>query len=162
GLLAATAVAVARAQLDTTLPNAAAQASLALRRQITSYDLRRARAPFDRTQRLPGLPRRGSESRFRVGPAGSTGRARCVPAPSLWADDVYASSLQAPAAVGLSAGAQGSNVGIYANQLLDYVGNVDRFVQGYSVARPTSVAQNDTEVLTFGGPQVISIPIIGG
>jgi hypothetical protein len=46
---------------------------------------------------------------------------------------------------------------IYPNQLLDYVGNLERFVQGYTVSYPTSVASPDTEVLTLPGPELTEV-----
>jgi hypothetical protein len=41
---------------------------------------------------------------------------------------------------------------VYANQIADYVGNLQRFVQGYAVDRPTATAKQDDEVLTLPGP----------
>ena len=41
---------------------------------------------------------------------------------------------------------------MYPNKLVDYVGNLDRFVQGYVIANPTSISSPDSEVVSIPGP----------
>lgn len=69
---------------------------------------------------------------------------------------MYGTDLDAPSVVGLSAAPTVENA-VYPNQLLDYVGNLERFVQGYTVSYPTSVAAPDTEVITLPGPEAVTL-----
>jgi hypothetical protein len=63
---------------------------------------------------------------------------------------VYRYDLSLPSAVGLTFG-QPNVGGGYPNQVLDYVANLERFVQGFAVARPLSTS-TDSEILTLPGP----------
>jgi hypothetical protein len=97
--------------------------------------------------------RRAIEARFVVDLSALDASQVFVEAPSLWADEVYDSDLNAPAAVGLSRSPTIEGA-VFPNKLLDYVGNLERFVQGYTVSYPTSVASPDTEVLSIPGPDL--------
>jgi hypothetical protein len=81
-----------------------------------------------------------------------------VAAPSSWVADVYKYDLSMPTAVGLAAGAPVAGAQ-YPNQVLDYVGNLERFVQGFAVERPMTAA-TDNDIITVPGPG--SIVVVDG
>lgn len=145
--------ALARADLDADLANRDIETRFGLRRKFQSYDLWRARALLESARRMSVAARRAIEARFVVDLSKLDASQVFVEAPSLWADEIYDSDLNAPAAVGLS---QTPTIegAAFPNKLVDYVGNLERFVQGYTVSSPTSVASPDTEILTIPGPDV--------
>ena len=153
-------LAVARADLEADLANREIEARFGLRRKFQSYDLWRARALLENTRRLAVAARRAIEARFVVDLSELDASQAFVEAPSLWADGVYDTDLSAPAAVGLTL-APTIEGALFPNKLKDYVGNLKRFVQGYTVAFPTSVASPDTEVLSIPGPDVRVTDAIG-
>ncbi len=146
-------IAEARANLDADLAGREIEARFGLRRKFKSYDLWRARALLESARRLAVAARRAIEARFVVDLSEVDAAHAFVEAPSLWADEVYDSDLSAPATVGLSLTPTIEGA-VFPNKLKDYVGNLRRFVQGYTVAYPTSVASPDTEVLSIPGPDL--------
>jgi hypothetical protein len=74
-----------------------------------------------------------------------------VAAPAGWADEVYGYELDLPAAVGLTVGSR-SPGDIYTYGLIDYVNNLQSFVDGYPQARPSAASKNDSEVLFLPPP----------
>lgn len=144
----------AAANLERDLAAKQADVRFGLQRKFRSYDMWRARALLESARRLSVAARRAIESRLVVNLSDLQSPQAFVDAPAIWADDVYGTDLDAPAVVGLSAAPQIENA-VYPNQLLDYVGNLERFVQGYTVTYPTSVAAPDTEVVTIPGPELL-------
>jgi hypothetical protein len=142
---------VASAELETSLVRFDAEARFGVRRKFRSFDLWRARALLESARRLAAAARRAVEANFVVDLSELRARQAFVDAPALWADDVYRPDLDAPAVVGLSV-TQDVQGAVYPNQLLDYVQNLERFVQGYTISYPTSVAVPDTEAITLPGP----------
>ncbi|MDX2054208.1 MAG: hypothetical protein SFV15_17540 [Polyangiaceae bacterium] len=140
-----------RAGLETLIEAAGVKTRFGLSRAFGSYDMWRARALLQSGRVMALAARRAIEARFVVNLSELTQDQPFVKAPSTWADEVYQSDLDAPAAVGLTPEG-GQSDGIYPNKLLDYVGNLERFVQGYATAFPTSVASPDSEVLALPGP----------
>ncbi len=141
----------ARAQLEMDLATSTLATNADLRRTYRSYDLWRARTLLENARRLAAAARRGIEARFVVDLSTLEADQAFVASPAVWADEVYESDLNAPAVVGLSVVPEQQGT-IYPNKLLDYVGNLERFVQGYTMTYPTSVSLPDTEVLTIPGP----------
>jgi hypothetical protein len=149
---------VARAQLENSLSAQSAQLSLGLYRQYNQYDWWRARALLDGARRYAVAARRAIETSYVVDLSTLTAPEPFVAAPSSWAQDAYRYDLSMPAAVGLAtgqtiAGAQ------YPNQVLDYVGNLERFVQGFAVERPITAAV-DNQIISIPGPG--SMIVVGG
>jgi hypothetical protein len=146
--------AMAAANLERDLAQKLADERFGLRRKFRSYDMWRARALLESARRLAVAARRAIEARFVVDLSELNTPQAFVAPPAIWADEVYRDDLNAPSVVGLSVAPQIENA-VFPNQLLDYVGNLERFVQGYTVTYPTSVASPDTEVLTIPGPVVV-------
>jgi hypothetical protein len=146
-------IAVARAELDADLAAREIETRFGLRRKFQSYDLWRARALLESARRLSVAARRAIEARFVVDLSALDASQVFVEAPSLWADEIYDTDLNAPAAVGLTRSPTVEGA-VFPNKLVDYVGNLERFIQGYTVAYPTSVAAPDTEVVNVPGPDL--------
>ncbi|HEY5961975.1 MAG TPA: hypothetical protein VIV60_35700, partial [Polyangiaceae bacterium] len=144
----------ARADLEVKLVNAAASTNQELRRKYRSYDLWRARALLESARRLAVAARRAIEARFVVDLSNLETEQAFVASPSTWADEVYESDLNAPEVVGLSQAPKIEGA-IYPNKLLDYVGNLERFVQGYPITYPTSLSLPDTEIISLDGPDQV-------
>jgi hypothetical protein len=147
----ATQLAKARNALEVELAAKGLRTRFGLARRYQSYDIWRARALLDSARRLAVTARRAIEARFVVDLGKMRDPETYVAAPALWVDEIYTPDLNAPAAVGLSVTPQMVDA-IYPNKLLDYIGNLERFVEGYAVTRPTSVARRDAEVLVLPGP----------
>jgi len=147
--------AIARAEVERDLTLKELAAKHGLERQYRNYDMWRAQALLESARRLAVAARRAIESRFVLDLSEIAASQAFVDSPSVWADDIYASDLSVPTVVGLSA-APDQQQGIYPNQILDYVGNLERFVQGYTATYPTSVALPDTEVLVLPGPELVT------
>lgn len=145
----------ARADLEKNLASGAYNANSELRRKYRSYDMWRARALIESARRLAVAARRSIEARFVVDLSTLRADQSFVASPSIWADEIYESDLNAPEVVGLSRAPKIEGA-IYPNKLLDYVGNLERFVQGYTITYPTSVSLPDTEIMTFGGPDQVN------
>jgi hypothetical protein len=164
GELAAASVEMAQARLKETSATASAnvERDLALRdlgvrfglqRKFRSYDMWRARALIEGARRMAIAARRAIEARFVVDLSDLQTPQAFVDSPAIWADEVYGNDLNAPAVVGLTLAPKLEGA-VYPNQLLDYVGNLERFVKGYTMSYPTSVAAPDTEVVTLPGPEL--------
>jgi len=141
------------AALDTEAAEINAKTRFALRRAFNSYDMWRARALIDSARVMSLAARRAIETRFVVNLADISTDQPFVKAPAQWADEVYQTDLDAPSSVGLTVGTPQTQGGIYPNKLLDYVQNLERFVQGYATEYPTSIAAPDSEILTLPGPE---------
>ncbi|MDX2054206.1 MAG: hypothetical protein SFV15_17530 [Polyangiaceae bacterium] len=141
-----------RAQLEAQLNESQVEKRFAVARAYSSYDIWRARALLQ-SGRIMGLAaRRAIESRFVVDLSNITKDQPFVVAPFSWADEIYASDLDVPSAVGLTAGPAQVKGAIYPNKLVDYVGNLERFVQGYAIAYPTAIASPDAQIISLPGP----------
>ena len=146
-----TKLAQARIGLDASQNVTTVKSRLALSRSYRSYDLWRARALSESARRLAVAARRAIESRFVVDLSQLDSAETFVEAPSIWADEVYGSDLKPPAALGTTSGPEGGS-GIYVNKLEDYVANLQLFVNGYAITRPTAVAHSDVEAVQLPGP----------
>jgi hypothetical protein len=143
-----------RLNLDLAVEQAGVASQLTLSRRYHHYDFWRARALLEDARRLSTAARRAIEGRFAVNLSEMEGNEPFVAAPALWADEVYEYDLNAPAAVGLSIAPTSNKDGLYPNKVSDYVKNLENFVRGYSVKRPTASALGDAEVVTMAGPEV--------
>ncbi|MBX3212310.1 MAG: IPT/TIG domain-containing protein [Labilithrix sp.] len=159
--LAATDLAKAKAELEGSLAAGTLVTKFGAYRRYHSYDIWRARALLESTRRYAVAARRAIEAQFVVDLSEMRSDEPFVAAPATWADEIYEYDLAAPAAVGLLAVPRDGD-GIYPNRLIDYVGNLERFVNGYAVARPTAVAQNDDEVIHVSGPDARVDVVIDG
>jgi hypothetical protein len=99
--------------------------------------------------------RRAIEARYVVDLSTLTEAETFVASPATWADSIYTYDLSMPTAVGLdtSAGSSSSSGAVYANQLQDYVGNLQAFVAGYAVSRPAAVDNAELDIVTLTGLQ---------
>ena len=139
-----------RADLDVALVATSAKSSFGVYKLMRSYDAWRARALLENARRFGLAARRAIEARYVVDLSTMSGAEPFVASPALWADEVYQYDLNMPGAVGLSVGK--STGGLYPNRMLDYVGNLERFVNGFGIARPTAVARKDADVFSLPGP----------
>jgi hypothetical protein len=130
-------------------------------RRYHSYDMWRARALLESARRYAGAARRAIEARYVVDMSEMTSPEAFVAAPATWADEVYEYDLDAPSSVGLSPIVK-TEGGIYPNRVSDYVGNLERFVQGYAISRPTALARTDAELLSIPGPDLRKPAVIQG
>jgi hypothetical protein len=143
---------VARVELDHELESTEIKSRFALQRRFRSYDLWRARALSESARRLSVAARRAIESRFVVDLSNMSAPEPFVEAPAIWADEIYESDLKPTAALGSTSGPAMGGSEIAINKLEDYVTNLELFVNGYVVARPTTVATSDVEALQLAGP----------
>lgn len=141
----------AQAAQDAQLASMTLPSGFGVYRDYHSYDLWRAQAMVDNARRYAVAARRAIEAKFLVDLSTMTADEAFVAAPSTWADQVYDYDLSLPAAVGLSVGTAVPS-GIYPNKVADYIGNLQRFVDGYAVSRPTASASGESDVLTLLGP----------
>lgn len=141
----------AKITMDSFVDNSGVTSQLPIARRYHQADMWRARALLENARRLSVAARRSIEARYNVDLSTMQEDEPFVAAPALWADEVYAYDLDPPSAVGLSQ--SGASVsGVYPNKLVDYVTNLENFVRGYPVKRPTAAATGDTEVITLAGP----------
>jgi hypothetical protein len=148
-------VAKSKIDLDTSLESVNVAARFNLRRAFRSYDLWRARALSENARRLAVAARRAIESRFVVDLGKLKSPETFVEAPMLWADEIYSADLRPPSALGRS-NAPSGGTGVYSSKLTDYVNNLELFVQGYAISRPTASVRSDTEVVQLPGPASVS------
>lgn len=141
-----------RADLETAVVGANAKSSFGVYRLLRSYDAWRARALLENARRFALTARRAIEGRYVVDLSTLAGAEPFVSSPAVWANEVYEYDLNMPKAVGLSAG-KSDGTAIYPNRMVDYVGNLERFVNGYAVARPSAVTKNDADVVSLPGPE---------
>ncbi len=139
------------AALEAQITAATQFTSFLLYRRYHSYDMWRAKALLDGARRYALVARRSIEGRYVVNLSKLRQAEPFVASPATWADQIYDYDLNLPAAVGLNVGPQDPG-GIYPNKVLDYVGNLGRFVTGVGVARPSATAKSDVEVLSLPGP----------
>ena len=156
-----TNLAKAQAQLEAMLAVDTLQTKFGTYRRYHSYDVWRARGLLESTRRYAVAARRAIEARYVVDLSEMRSDEPFVAAPATWADEIYEYDLAAPASVGLTA-IPTSGGGIYPNRLVDYVGNLERFVNGYAVARPTAIAQLDDELFHVPGPDVRVNGVLSG
>jgi hypothetical protein len=147
-------LATERQQLEASLAELGQQTSFKLWRSLHHYDSWRARALLDGARRYAVAARRAIEARYLVDLSTMKDNEPFVAAPYLWADNIYRYDLSLPAAVGVSIAPNDSGA-VYANQVLDYVGNLEKFVSGFAVQRPASAALHDGEVLSLPGPKAL-------
>ncbi len=151
-------IALARAKLDADLASAGQLTRLGTYQRFHSDDVYRARAKLETARRYAVAARRAIESRYVVDFASMQSREQFVAAPATWADSIYESDLDARGAVGMSipiasaANPTPSPSAISTNHVADYVANLEAFVRGYAVSRPTSVVHSDSEIVTLPGP----------
>ena len=122
-----------------------------VRTRFHSFDLFRARALTENARRLAVAARRAIEERYVVDLSTMKAPEAFVDAPSLWADDVYSFDLKPPFAVGLTERPAQAN-GTYANALTDYVSNLQLFLDGFTIQRPTAAVVSDAEVVQLPAP----------
>lgn len=146
--------ALKRVALTEKIEQAGYASELVISQRYHQYDFWRARALLEDARRLSAAARRAIEGRFAVDMSKMQGDEPFVAAPALWADEVYEFDLDAPAAVGLAATPNAPDGAIYPDKLSDYVGNLENFVSGYAVKRPTASALGDAEIITVAGPQL--------
>jgi alpha-tubulin suppressor-like RCC1 family protein len=144
-------LAVARVSFDESQESQRVKSRLALSRSTGSYNLWRARALSENARKLAVAARRAIESRFVVDLSSMDASEVFVEAPSVWADEVYGSDLKPPAALGTVSGPTPSG-GVYLSKVQDYVTNLELFVNGYLVQRPTASARADVDILHLPGP----------
>lgn len=142
------------ANLDQALQSAGKTTTFGTFRRFHAYDMWRARALLENARRQAVAARRAIEARYVVNLSKMQGDEPFVKAPAQWADEVFDFDLDAPSSVGLSTVPGAGPDAIFPNKLVDYVGNLQSFVQGYNIRRPTAMAQGDTEVLSIAGPDV--------
>ncbi len=142
-----------RALLENDLAEDAHDINAKVRRNYRSYDVWRAKAMLENARRIAVSARRGIEARFVVDLSTLSANQSSVDSPASWADEVFESDLDAPAVVGLSAAPEIEGV-VYPTKLSDYIGNLEKFVQGYTMTYPTSVSLPDSEVITLPGPEM--------
>lgn len=127
--------------------------NLASYRSYHNYDVWRANALLESARRYAVVARRSIEARYVVDLSQLHDDEPFVAGPAQWADQVYEYDLNAPTAVGLSLAPQQTTGTVYPNALVDYVGNLQRFVKGYPVKRPTAATLSDSEVVSLPGPK---------
>jgi hypothetical protein len=151
----------AQAALEEFLTSAGQTTSFGIYRSYHDYDLWRAKALLEDARRFSVAARRAIEAKYLIDLSGMNAPEAFVAAPSSWADEIYDADLSLPTAVGLSVGTPDAS-GIYPNKVLDYVGNLQRFVDGYAVNRPSATASGDSDVITLLGPDtVVTDPAAG-
>ncbi|MDX2054204.1 MAG: SBBP repeat-containing protein [Polyangiaceae bacterium] len=143
------------AALESSFEANKAKARYGINRAFRSYEMWRAEALMHDARNMALAARRAIEGRFVVDLSKINKPQAFVESPYLWADDVYEPDLGAPSVVGVQA-IDAIEGAVYPNKLVDYVGNLERFVQGYSTSYPTAIAAPDTEVLTFPGPTQVN------
>ncbi|MBI3202987.1 MAG: hypothetical protein HYZ29_15720, partial [Myxococcales bacterium] len=126
--------------------------SFGLHRRYRSYDAWRAKALLDNARRYAVAARRGIEAHYVADLSRISQDEAFVASPATWANEIYEYDLSLPAAVGLTVPGSGSQPdGIYSNKVADYVGNLNGFVDGFAVSRPSAIAHEDVEVVALKG-----------
>jgi hypothetical protein len=153
-----TDLAIAKNDLEVEQLQATQASSFRLNVQLHSYDGWRAKSLLEGARLSAAVARKVIESRYVVNLSDLTAPEPLVASPSTWADEVYEYDLDMPAAVGLTVG-EAVPGGIYPNRMTDYVDNLERFVNGFSIARPSAVASGDTELISLPGPLGVDPPL---
>lgn len=141
-----------RANLDKELATSVTLSNSPTFRQFHDYDVWRARALVENARRYAILARRAIEARYVVDLTTMQGQEPFVAPPTGWADQIYEYDMNMPAAVGLTLGGQQATGSVYPNVVVDYVGNLQRFVDGYAIKRPSAATLADSEVISLPGP----------
>lgn len=136
--------------------------SFGLYRRYRSYDAWRAKALLDNARLYALAARRGVEAHYAVDLSRISQKEAFVASPATWSNEVYEYDLSLPAAVGITIGTETPG-GIFSNRVSDYVSNLNSFVDGFAVTRPTAIAAEDVEVITLKGlaagqPETFSDP----
>ena len=152
-LISATQIAQDKHQLEISLAGSDAVTSFGLYRRYHAYDLWRAKALLDTARQYALAARRGIEAYYVVDLDRLLGSEPLVGSPTRWAAEVYEYDLSLPGAIGLQVTTATDTVdgGIFADKLGSYVDNLRAFVDGFAIARPSAVVQEDIEVLSLPG-----------
>jgi hypothetical protein len=143
-------LAQARAKMEESLTTRGLTTTFGLYRMYHAYDLWRARAMVENARRFAVASRRSLEAYFNVDLSTMSADEAFVKAPATWADQIYDYDLSLPAAVGVVVG-QPQDGAIYSNKIEDYILNLDAFVNGFAVNRPSALARNEVDVVTLPG-----------
>ena len=128
--------AIAVANLERDLAEKQAEVRFGLNRKFRSYDMWRARALLESARRMAVAARRAIEAQFVVELSELNAPQAFVEAPAVWADEVYATDLDAPAVVGLSVAPVIENA-IYPNGCISTISETKH---RYAAARFVTVA----------------------
>ena len=140
-----------RHELEQRLTQDGLVTSFSVYRISRGYDLWRAKALVESSRRYALAARRSVEARYVVDLSQLDKDEAFVASPKVWADEVYGYDLTLPAAVGLTLTGSSKGDAVYPAKLSDYVANLEGFVAGYAVTRPTAIANNDIDVITLRG-----------
>ncbi len=124
--------------------------SFGMYRRFRDHELWRAKAMVEVARRQALVARRAIESQFAIDLSQASRDEAFVVAPRVWADEVYEYDLSLPASLGLELSSEGGTA-VSANKVADYVTNLEQFIAGYTVSRPSAVADNDIDVITLPG-----------
>ena len=143
-----------RDQLQVATTQATLQTSFGIFQMYRDSDVWRAKALLDNARMYALAARRAIEALYVVDLSTLTQAEAFVASPATWADSIYTYDLSMPTAVGLdtSPGASPSGA-VYANQVQDYVGNLQAFVAGYAVTRPAAVDSGELDIVALPGLQ---------
>jgi len=145
------ALATEQAAMEAELTAATRTTVFGLYRSYHNYDLWRAKAMLESARRYSVAARRTIEARYVVDLSSLNADESFVASPASWADEVYNYDLSLPSAVGLSVSTGDESAGIYPNKVSDYVGNLEKFVEGFAIERPTTSSLEDREVFALPG-----------
>lgn len=151
-----------RHELEQRLTESGLATSFSVYRISRGYDLWRAKALVESSRRYSLAARRATEARYVVDLSELDKDEAFVASPKVWADEIYGYDLALPSAVGLTLSGSSKGDAVYPSKLVDYVSNLEGFVAGYAVTRPTAVANNDIDVVTLPGLKAgdpVQIPV---
>jgi hypothetical protein len=150
----------ARANLEAQLAAETDETSFGLFRRYHDYDLWRAMALTENARRMALTARRAIEAQYVVDLSQLTSQEAFVQSPASWADSIYAYDLNLASSLGLVVGTPTPG-GIDVNAVTDYVTNLQGFVAGFAVNRPSAVAQNQIDVVSLPG-LAVGTPVTAG
>jgi hypothetical protein len=150
GLISEAKLSSRQVEVEAELASTVAPSSFGLSRRYRSYDVWRAKALLDGSRRYALTARRALEARYVVNLSRLEGQEPFVASPAGWADDVYAYDLNLLPAVGLSIGDPVPG-GLHSTKVLDYVHNLQAFVAGFPIQRPSAVSEEDVDVVYLPG-----------
>jgi hypothetical protein len=139
-----------KAQLETQLAAETQQTSFGLYRRYHDYDLWQAKALTENARVMALAARRAIEAQYVVNLSELTSKEAFVQSPASWADTIYGYDLNLASSLGLIVG-MATPGGINVNAITNYVTNLQNFVTGFAVSRPSAVAQNQIDVVTLPG-----------
>jgi hypothetical protein len=149
----------ASAQLEAQLAAQTQTTSFGLYRLYHEYDTWEAAAEIQNARVFALTARRAIEAGYVVDLSQLTKQEAYVASPAVWANTIYTYDLSLPAALGLTIGDSGSNPapgGIYQDQVANYVTNLQGFVSGFAVTRPSAVDESELDVVSLPGLQFAS------